>query len=159
MHNTKLRKGFTLIELLIVIAIIGVLAGAVVISLGDETNKAQKATTKLNVRSVATEAQIDAANQTRTGATLCADGVAAGNSSVTAVAVGDADDLTDTNELAVTDVGAIVCVSREEEWVIIGRTSATEGWCVDSAGANQVITNANIADTDIADSVGNVKCK
>ncbi len=42
-------KGFTLIELLIVVSIIGILAGIVVISLGDSSETARKNKAKANV--------------------------------------------------------------------------------------------------------------
>lgn len=46
------HKGFTLIELLIVIAIIGILAGTVVVSLSGETDAAQDSSTELAVTSL-----------------------------------------------------------------------------------------------------------
>lgn len=53
MFNRKNKeKGFTLIELLIVIAIIGVLAATVVVSLGSQTDQAQKGSTKIGVSSI-----------------------------------------------------------------------------------------------------------
>ncbi len=52
MFNKKYKKGFTLIELLIVIAIIGVLAATVVVSLGSQTDKAQQGSVKIGVSSI-----------------------------------------------------------------------------------------------------------
>ena len=49
--NNK-ERGFTLIELLIVIAIIGVLAATVVVSLGSQTDKAQEGSIKLGISSI-----------------------------------------------------------------------------------------------------------
>ena len=63
MFNIKNKKrGFTLIELLIVIAIIGVLAATVVVSLGDQTSTAKKETTKIGVSSVRSLATAEVAS-------------------------------------------------------------------------------------------------
>ena len=53
------NRGFTLIELLIVIAIIGVLAATVVVSLGDQTAAAKRGSAKASVASVASLARIE----------------------------------------------------------------------------------------------------
>ena len=50
----KIKKGFTLIELLIVIAIIGILAGIVIVGIGDETGNASDKTAQFNLRQLGT---------------------------------------------------------------------------------------------------------
>ena len=54
MNNTTKKGAFTLIELLIVVAIIGVLAGIVVISISGSTDDANKAAKKSNLRVMGT---------------------------------------------------------------------------------------------------------
>ena len=56
------KKGFTLIELLIVVAIIGVLASIVVVTLTGQGSKASDAALKSNLRSVATAVSNEAAS-------------------------------------------------------------------------------------------------
>ena len=56
MKNTN--KGFTLIELLIVIAIIGILASIVVITLGDQSEGATDAKNKFEASQLRTQSAI-----------------------------------------------------------------------------------------------------
>ena len=70
--KSHISKGFTLIELLIVIAIIGVLAATVIVSIGSQTGSASKSRTKLGVSSVRTLAFAETAVNTRlSGQGLC----------------------------------------------------------------------------------------
>ena len=75
-HSKGGDKGFTLIELLIVIAIIGVLAATVVVSLGSQTDKATSGSIKLGLSSLRTLAHVEVTTEgsSLSGGDLC-DGI------------------------------------------------------------------------------------
>ena len=84
----KMKKGFTLIELLIVIAIIGILAGVILVSTSTARNKARRTSAMESVRSVLpflTECNMSGAtitaatNNATTAVTACTSGGAAVN--------------------------------------------------------------------------------
>ena len=66
-----INRGFTLIELLIVIAIIGVLAATVVVSLGSKTDDAKGNTVKIGISSIRTLASTEVASGIPGGENVC----------------------------------------------------------------------------------------
>ncbi len=156
------NRGFTLIELLIVIAIIGILAGAVIISLSGSTERATDATNKYQIGQLRTIA-IEHFDKNRSYKNLCTkendDSDVAGTSDKSA-SLGD-DDTTDegTNESFEKVLSNIVgfgasdtandntladvnwgCASGDDYWYVYFDLKGEDGkfWCVDKNIATEI---------------------
>lgn len=143
-HNSN-KRGFTLIELLIVIAIIGVLAATVVVSLGSQTDKAQQGSVKIGVSSIRNLATIAVVEGK--GTIAGTETPLAGSDKVCEVIYdqvsGEKNDWTwkGATECAADDVntgGEICCASKitngKWEWVLWGAAEDTDLYCADSTG-------------------------
>ena len=159
--NTK--KGFTLIELLIVIAIIGVLAATVVISLGNQTGKAKDGSVKSGVSSLRASA-ITAANvDSKTGSAICDDIHEKLSADKTAWSwtgsgvVCSRNDLTaQSGNTTAGDKGALCCDAVGSNWVVWGALSTADGHLSNTTGTGSPTGAASATPNDIycADSAG-----
>ena len=169
-------SGFTLIELLIVVAIIGILAGTVVVSLSGATSDADDASIELSVASLRAVALSEALSNP-SGDDICDEvhkKVRAGadyiSSSWTSSRDCDGDD--------VTGSGKICCVANGKEWVIWGGLSDFDAantntgdtskdiFCTDDDGflgpvdfAGTLTANGNSAAGFVTGNSSNYKCK
>ena len=148
--NLNSNKGFTLIELLIVIAIIGVLAATVIVSIGSQTENAGKSSAKLGVSSIRTLAFAETAINTRlTGDTLCDNiykkisGQKDSWDKWDGSNVCEKGDLIDRNGLKTNvSAGEICCYADSGKWIVWGalpdadgtRGSAKDIYCTDYKG-------------------------
>ena len=135
--DTK-KKGFTLIELLIVIAIIGVLAATVVVSLGSQTEKAQQGSVKSAVSSLRTPATV-AVVEGGYGANGICDEIYSQVSGETANWTWSKNPYRICKANDAGNDGEICCSSKNEKWVLWGKLSGNgadsgEVYCADSSG-------------------------
>ena len=129
-----MNKGFTLIELLIVIAIIGILAGIVITSIGDETDRASNAVVQLNVSTLRTLAVKEQITSTAPNDQEICTNVAASwkNGEFAETTYNVTTDFVDE-----ANVGNIYCKSNDKKWVIYGIIldgTTPEAFCTDSLG-------------------------
>ena len=125
----KKSKGFTLIELLVVVAIIGILAGVVLVNVNAARNKGKDAGVKGNLSSLMLEASMCYDDSTRCNSAYtgtCTDSKVV--SILTAIGV-------------ITTAGKYDCNSDSTGWAACGQLAATdEYFCVDSTGNKKAIT-------------------
>ena len=150
-----MTKGFTLIELLIVIAIIGVLAGTVIVSLGSQTNKASEGVVKQGVSTLRTAATVEALNFKKgdpaakvcdelydkvsgekdgwhwDGSRHCRGGALISTSGFTAAGATPR-----AAGIAAAKAGEICCHSQNEKWVLWGALPDADGRRKNNATAN-----------------------
>ena len=149
-------SGFTLIELLVTIAIIGILAGIVVVSLSGEAAQADDAAVILGVQSLRPSANSVALSRgTVTGNDVC-------NKIHGKVRGGDDHLSTWTASVAckggqADQDGEICCSSRKREWVVWGRLSSYNGTATHTDGVGDyhcIDDDGFVGDIDLTGVVG-----
>ena len=148
---SEVQRGFTLIELLIVIAIIGVLAATVVVSLGSQTDKAQISSVKSGVSSLRTVATITVVGGGYGANGICDDiypQVSGEKSNWTWGKQGTDDTQICKADSVAGSAGEICCSSTNEKWVLWAKLSGNgkgtgEVYCADSGGFLGKFTLAN----------------
>lgn len=153
MFNIKKNKkgGFTLIELLIVIAIIGVLAATVVVSLGSQTDSAKEGSAKVGVSSVRNLATVSVVDSDRGTTAVCEymyPKVSGEKGSWDWGDGGDGNECNAVDSTTAAESGQICCASSDTDWVIWSALP-TDGkmYCTDSGGYSGEITKDGTPDS------------
>lgn len=137
------QKGFTLIELLVVIAIIGILSAIVLASLGTARNKANDAKVQGQLSSMRAAAEI---YYSSTGSYSATNYATAACNTTTNTLFGDSTSGMSGLVTAVTGVSGVTtsCFANSSAWAAYSSLPSGNptGWCVDSTGKSEKVTNA-----------------
>lgn len=117
--NFTSKKGFTLIELLVVVAIIGILASIVLVSLNSARAKGRDASAKGSLSSLRAAAEIYYDNHNGSYTGFCDDG-----SAVQLLNAADEE----------TGTPTATCNDSQLQWAADDEMSTTRMFCVDSSG-------------------------
>lgn len=143
------KKGFTLIELLVVVAIIGILASVVLVTMSGTRNKGGDAAVKANLRTIQNQSEIFFLNNSNLylpsgGATFTIATCPAYSASGTNMLARDSTIAAAIAEAVNRGGNGSSCYNSSGVWAVaVGlRSSATASWCVDSAGVSKQVASA-----------------
>jgi len=153
----KMKKGFTLIELLVVVAIIGILASVVLVSMSSAKNKGSDASIKANLHTVINQAELFAGDHsdkylpvgvTETfGPAICPSVYDASGTNI----FESNKQMFDALSEAIKQGSGNNCFNSSTAWAVaIGlRADTSHSWCVDNSGVAKEVPYTS--DTAISD--------
>ncbi len=154
--NRKSSSGFTLIELLVVVAIIGLLASIVLVSLSSARNKGVDASVKSNLKNALTQGEVvfnTRAVSKNTYTDVCINGLVPGETSVRGVganmlSAAQAGGLSSYATNAAGTSTTVTCNDGADDWAAEAPLKSGGMWCVDSTGNSKEEPGTSLADSN-----------